>query len=140
MSGLIRSLGLALLLLSGNTGALAQDGGLFETKQFRSDVEELRYKSLVNELRCLVCQNQSIADSDADLAQQLRGEVHAMILDNRSDQEIMQFMTERYGDYVLFDPPLRWVTSLLWFGPFAFLVVGLGYLFVQIRKRARAAA
>jgi cytochrome c-type biogenesis protein CcmH len=108
----------------------------FRVVTFANAVQEKRYKSLINELRCLVCQNQTIADSDADLAQQLRREVHSMILDGRADSEIVSFMVERYGDFVLFNPPLKLVTSLLWFGPFLFLAIGLGYLFVQIRKRS----
>ena len=118
--------------------AIAQETA-FRTLAFHNEVQEQRYKSIINELRCLVCQNQSIADSDADLAQQLRAEVHAMILDGRADSEIVNFMVERYGEFVLFNPPLKLVTSLLWFGPFLFLGLGLTYLFIQIRKRTRAA-
>ena len=63
-----------------------------------------------------------------------------MLLDNRSDSEIVQFMVERYGDFVMFNPPLKLVTSMLWFGPALFLAIGLGYLYLQIRRRAKAAA
>jgi len=118
----------------------AQEGGLFQEVEFHTELQMQRYTSLVNELRCLVCQNQSIADSDADLANQLRAEVQTMILDNRSDQEIVQYMVDRYGDFVLFDPPLKWVTSILWFGPLLFLAIGLGYLYRQIRARSTSTA
>ena len=135
MSRLFLKMAPILLVLS--WAAESQETG-FRALAFAHTVQEQRYKSLINELRCLVCQNQSIADSDADLAQQLRGEVYAMILDGRADSEIVTFMVERYGDFVLFNPPLKWVTSLLWFGPFLFLATGLCYLFFQIRNRARS--
>jgi len=66
--------------------------------------------------------------------------VQAMIPDNRSDQEIVQYMVDRYGDFVLFDPPLKWITSILWFGPLLFLAIGLSYLYRQIRARSTATA
>ena len=89
---------------------------------------------MISELRCLVCQNQAISDSNADLARQLRDEVHERILAGESDEQILEFMTSRYGDYVLFSPPVRNSTVLLWGGPFVLLLLALGFLFQQIRK------
>lgn len=89
-----------------------------------------RYHALLHELRCVVCQNQSIAESDAPLAEDLRQQVAAQIRDGRSDSQIRRYLTERYGDFVLYNPPLKRSTWLLWFGPFALLliaVVGVGW-------------
>ncbi|HEY7906095.1 MAG TPA: cytochrome c-type biogenesis protein, partial [Wenzhouxiangella sp.] len=85
-----------------------------EPLPFRSDVEEIRFKALAEEIRCTVCQNQSLADSDAPLAQDLRQTLFFMIQDGRTDQEIRNFMVERYGDFVLYRPPLASHTLLLW--------------------------
>ncbi len=84
---------------------------------------EARLKALAVELRCLVCQNQTLADSNAPLAEDLRREVREMIAKNMSDQEIIDFLVERYGDFVLYRPPLRATTTLLWIGPFLLLAV-----------------
>src|SRR5690625_6214636 len=106
-----------------------------ETYPFSSELEETRFRSLIAELRCTVCQNQSLADSDAPLARDLRREVFGMLQDNRSDQEIRDFMVERYGEFVLYRPPLAGHTLLLWGGPVGLLVIGLATALVAIRKR-----
>ena len=97
---------------------------------------EARLKNLALELRCLVCQNQTIADSNADLAVDLRREVRAQIVKGRSDAEIKQYLVERYGDFVLYKPPVQANTSLLWFGPFGLLAVGFAVWWLFIRRRA----
>lgn len=91
---------------------------------FKDRNEEIRFQEITRELRCLVCQNQNIADSNADLARDLRDEVFAMMREGKSDDEIKQFMTERYGDFVLYRPPMKKSTWLLWFGPFVLLLAG----------------
>ncbi len=105
-----------------------------------SEPQADRYQKLVTELRCLVCQNQSIADSNAPLAADLRMQVREQILAGRSDDEIRSFVTERYSDFVLYRPPLRPSTWLLWFGPFLLLAVGLVVAWVYARRRARPVA
>lgn len=109
-----------------------------ETYPFSSELEETRFRSLIAELRCTVCQNQSLSDSDAPLARDLRREVFGMLQDNRSDQEIRDFMVERYGEFILYRPPLAGHTLLLWGGPVGLLVIGLATALVAIRKRRTA--
>ncbi len=96
---------------------------------------EARLKQLSLELRCLVCQNQTIADSNADLAVDLRREVRSQILKGKSDQEIKDYLVARYGDFVLYKPPVQSNTSLLWFGPFGLLIIGAIVWFMMVRKR-----
>ena len=98
---------------------------------------EARLKGLALELRCLVCQNQTLADSSAPLAEDLRREVREMIAKNMTDQEIIDFLVARYGDFVLYRPPLKATTMLLWLGPFLLLVVGGITLAVALRRRAK---
>jgi cytochrome c-type biogenesis protein CcmH len=100
---------------------------------------DLRLKRLESELRCLVCQNQTLADSNADLADDLRREVRELALAGKTDDEIKAYLVARYGDFVLYDPPLKMITSLLWLGPFALLVGGGALWWVVLRRRARAA-
>jgi cytochrome c-type biogenesis protein CcmH len=102
-------------------------------------VLEKRVMALTAELRCLVCQNQSLADSHADLAIDLKNQVRAMMKEGRSDAEIKAFMTDRYGDFVLYRPPVKATTWLLWIGPFVLFAVGLAALFAYIRRRRTAA-
>ncbi len=96
---------------------------------------EARLKGLADELRCLVCQNQTIADSNASLALDLRNEIREQIARGRSDDDIRAYMVERYGDFVLYRPPLKATTVLLWIGPFVLLALGAGILFMMVRKR-----
>ncbi|MEQ1792610.1 MAG: cytochrome c-type biogenesis protein [Nitrospira sp.] len=98
---------------------------------------EARLKALAVELRCLVCQNQTLADSNAPLAEDLRREVREMIAKNMSDQEIIDFLVERYGDFVLYRPPLRATTTLLWVGPFLLLGIGGTALVLALRRRQK---
>ena len=87
--------------------------------------QDAQFSHLLKELRCLVCQNQDLADSNAGLAKDLRNEVYELVKLGKSDNEIIQFLTARYGDFILFNPPVKGVTLLLWFGPALFLGVGL---------------
>ena len=97
---------------------------------------EARLKHLAVELRCLVCQNQTLADSNAPLAEDLRREVREMISKDMSDKEIIDFLVARYGDFVLYRPPLKASTTLLWVGPFVLLTVGAAALVITLRRRA----
>lgn len=99
-----------------------------------------RYDRLINELRCLVCQNNSIADSNAGLAADLRREVRSLLLAGKSDAEILSFMTDRYGDFVLYRPPFVARTWLLWLAPVLLLVVGAFIAMRIVRARAALAA
>lgn len=102
------------------------------------DALDLRLRRLESGLRCLVCQNQTLAESDADLAADLRREVRALALAGKSDDEIRQYLVARYGDFVLYDPPLKAETWLLWFGPFALLAVGMVTWYAVGRHRRAA--
>jgi cytochrome c-type biogenesis protein CcmH len=100
---------------------------------------DVRLKRLESELRCLVCQNQTLADSNADLADDLRREVRELALAGKTDAEIKAYLVARYGDFVLYDPPLKGITSLLWLGPFALLVGGGALWWIVLRRRERGA-
>ena len=102
-------------------------------------VLEARVMSLAAELRCLVCQNQTIADSNADLAVDLRNQVREMLRRGQTPEQVLEFMTARYGDFVLYRPPLAAKTLLLWFGPGLMLVAGLSVLLMVLRRRTRLA-
>ena len=115
--------------------ALAQTGNYVPEKP-ADPATETRLKTLAEELRCLVCQNQTIADSNADLAVDLRREVRNQILQGRSDAEIKNYLVSRYGDFVLYKPPVQGNTALLWFGPLALLIVGAGIWLVFVRRRS----
>ena len=106
-----------------------------EVHQFKSQQQEQRYKTLINELRCLVCQNQNLADSNAELAQDLRKKVYNMVMEDKSDKQIHEYMVDRYGDFVLYRPPFKMRTYLLWTGPFLILATGLILLITYIHKR-----
>jgi cytochrome c-type biogenesis protein CcmH len=98
---------------------------------------EARMTRITSELRCLVCQNQTIADSSADLAADLRRETRELLKQGKSDREVVDYMTARYGDFVLYRPPVRATTMLLWFGPALMLAVGATGLVVVLRRRSR---
>jgi cytochrome c-type biogenesis protein CcmH len=102
------------------------------------EAAERRFNAIVAELRCLVCQNESLADSSAELAHDLRREIRNMVEAGRSEDEIMAFMVGRYGDFVRYRPPLKGSTVLLWFGPALLFAGGVGGLFVCLRRRAHA--
>jgi cytochrome c-type biogenesis protein CcmH len=104
--------------------------------EFNEPTTELRFKKLIEELRCLVCQNQSLADSQAGLAQDLRNEVYRMVIAGDSDKEIIAYMVSRYGDFVLYRPPVKNTTYFLWFGPFLMLLIAIIVIARVIRLRA----
>lgn len=132
--GWVRAALLAMgLALAGN--ALAID----TEHDFADPVLQSRYENITRELRCLVCQNETIADSNATLAVDLRREVHKMIADGKSDQEIKDFMLARYGDFVLYKPRLTGKNLLLWAAPVLFLLFGVFAAVRFIRKRAEEA-
>ena len=106
--------------------------------EFSDSASEQRYLELIEEIRCLVCQNQSLADSNAGLAQDLRAEIHRMIEAGQGDEQIIEFLVRRYGDFVLYRPPLKGNTWLLWFGPFLLLAGALAIAVILIRRQARA--
>jgi cytochrome c-type biogenesis protein CcmH len=100
---------------------------------------EARMLAIASELRCLVCQNQTIADSHAGLALDLRQEIREMLAKGQTDQQVRDFMTQRYGDFILYKPPVRPSTVLLWFGPAVLAIGGLIVLWAILRRRARMA-
>lgn len=106
-----------------------------ESREFKHPEQEKNYYELIDELRCLVCQNQTIADSNADLAKDLRRQVYEMLQQGKTRQNIIDYMLARYGDFVLYRPPLKSKTFLLWAGPLIFLILGLMFLFIYIRKK-----
>ncbi len=108
-----------------------------EIKQFKNAEQEQRYKNIIDELRCLVCQNQNLADSNAGLAVDLRNKVYKMILAGDDDEAIYDYMVTRYGDFVLYRPPFKATTFLLWVGPFIILALGLFVLIRFIRQRKK---
>ncbi|RMG28858.1 MAG: cytochrome c-type biogenesis protein CcmH [Gammaproteobacteria bacterium] len=126
-----------ILLLAG----LPQAGAVIEIHQFDDPAQEALYDQLTHELRCLVCQNQNLADSHADLAKDLREEIYEMVRAGKGKQQIIDFMVQRYGDFVLYRPPVKPLTLPLWLGPFALLSLALAvYAFIVYRRSRRGAA
>ena len=99
--------------------------------------QDAQFSHLLRELRCLVCQNQDLADSNASLANDLRNEVYELVKKGNSDDEIVHYLTARYGDFILFKPPVKAVTALLWYGPVLFLLLGLFIFWRTCLKRTR---
>ncbi|MFT6394480.1 MAG: cytochrome c-type biogenesis protein CcmH [Methylophilaceae bacterium] len=125
---MIRNLSLVLLLA-------------FATSSFANEIVtdsriDARLRQLSTELRCLVCQNSTLADSDAPLAQDLRREIRKLMEAGKTDEEIVAYLVERYGDFVTFRPPVNASTALLWFGPFIMLIIGAITLVIVLKKRA----
>ncbi len=111
-----------------------------EARDMAADpVLEKRMIGLAEKLRCLVCQNESLASSHAELAEDLRREVREQMQKGLSDDEIVDYLVSRYGDFVLYEPPFKSYTLLLWLGPFALLLIGAGVLVFQLRKRRTVA-
>ncbi len=135
----VRWLLLALLLCL-SQAALAQPAGDPSPLPFRDAAEEARFHALAAELRCVQCQNQSLADSNARIAQDLRREVLVLMQQGHSDAQIKQFLVERYGQFVLYRPQLESGTWLLWFGPGLVLIAGALVLVRVVRRRARQVA
>ena len=122
---------LLLCLLSSVVVAQVQQ----EDRPSDDPVIEQRLAKLSHELRCLQCQNQTLADSPAGLATDLRNEIRAQMKAGKSDEEILAFLTQRYGDFILYKPRVTFTTYLLWFGPFVLLLGGLYVLFLYIKRR-----
>ena len=120
---------LPLLTFAGEARDLAKD-----------PVIEKRMVALAENLRCLVCQNESLASSHSELAEDLRREVRELIQKGLSDQEIKDYLVARYGDFVLYEPPLKNSTLVLWLGPFGLLLAGFGVLFLQLKNRRKLMA
>ena len=129
-----------LLLLSFFiTLPLALYAGSIETYTFKDPEQEATYKELIKELRCLVCQNQDIADSNAELAQDLRRQTYEMVTAGKSRDDVADYMVQRYGDFVLYRPPFKMKTLLLWVGPPLFLLLSLLFLVKFLRNRPKKA-
>jgi cytochrome c-type biogenesis protein CcmH len=122
---------LLTLLIAG--GALAKEAAPLAA----DESVEKRLINIAEELRCLVCQNESLAGSHADLAEDLRREVRSLIKQGKTDQEIKDFLVSRYGDFVLYRPPVKPTTWALWIGPFVFLIVGIAGLVAYLRRRGK---
>jgi cytochrome c-type biogenesis protein CcmH len=138
---LMRPASIAALLLALVVLAAFGQAGAREAPPAADDPAiEARMKKMAAELRCLVCQNQSLADSNADLAVDLRNQVRGQMLAGRSDAQIRDWLTERYGDFVLYRPPLRSSTVLLWLGPLLLLIVGVAALGLTLRRRRQRSA
>lgn len=131
----MKKIAVALLLLGVLNHAWAIDPLVFN-----NPAEEKRFNHLAAELRCLVCQNESLADSSAPLAQDLRREVKQLMDSGKSDAEIKAFLTDRYGDFVLYRPPFKSLSALLWIAPFAVLGFGVMLSLRALRARKSAAA
>jgi cytochrome c-type biogenesis protein CcmH len=131
---------LLLLALAGPAGATQMDAPQETGAAPGMSALDLRLKRLEGELRCLVCQNQTLADSNADLAEDLRREVRTLALAGQSDEQIKAYLVARYGDFVLYNPPVKPVTWTLWFGPFALLLGGGLVWWVVLRRRERMAS
>lgn len=126
-----RALLTAALLAWGGAGAYT-----LEEFQFTSPAQEQEFRDLIGKLRCLVCQNESLAGSQADLAQDLREEVYGMMQEGKGKDEIVAFLVARYGDFVLYQPPVKPSTYILWFGPFLLIGVG-GFLLLRALQRKK---
>lgn len=134
MIRLALSLLLAVAALNLPDSALAQ----VDTFEFETQEQQQRFRRLSNELRCPMCQNTNLTGSTGGVAEDLRREIHRMITEGMTDQEIEQFMFERYGDFIFYRPRLRTETALLWFGPLVFLVVG-GVVISNIIRKSKSA-
>jgi cytochrome c-type biogenesis protein CcmH len=131
---------LLIACLLGAAVGLGQVGAAraaIDTYEFKDEVERERFRSLTEELRCPKCQNQNIADSNAPIATDLRREIYRMLDDGRSDKEIVDFLVMRYGDFVMYKPPLDSRTWLLWYGPFGLLGLGAIVLCVLVLRRRK---
>ena len=128
------------LLLAAAALILALESAAKEPLIFMNPEQEARYNELTLELRCLVCQNQNLADSDAPLAQDLRREIYDMMQAGRSNEEIKMFLVDRYGDFVLYKPPVKSNTLALWLMPAVLLLIGGLVIVFIVRKRTRMLA
>jgi len=114
--------------------------GAIDTYEFKSEADRERYRTLVEELRCPKCQNQNIADSNAPIAMDLRREIYRMLDEGQDNEQIVDYLVARYGDFVRYKPPVNAKTLVLWYGPIALLVLGFVVLAVILIRRRRGAA
>ncbi|MFT3756121.1 MAG: cytochrome c-type biogenesis protein CcmH [Pseudoxanthomonas sp.] len=128
---------LSLLLAGLPLLAFAQSSAPALPQQFRDAAEETRFHQLTGELRCVMCQNQSLADSNAQIAHDLRREVLDLMHQGKTDQQIKDFLVERYGEFVLYKPQMEKRTWLLWFGPFVLLLLGVAIMVRVLRRQPR---
>ena len=135
MRSFLQMLFVALLAFGGIAHAQA-----IEPMPFKDHAQELRFQHLTHQLRCPMCQNETLADSNAPIARDLRNQIFRMMQQGRSDEEIKQYLVARYSKFVLYDPPLTPGTCLLWFGPLLILLGGAGAVLMVIRKRSRGIA
>jgi cytochrome c-type biogenesis protein CcmH len=131
-SGLLRVLFVMMLVFSGLAHAQA-----IEPMPFVTHAQEVRFQHLTHELRCPMCQNESLADSNAPIARDLRNQIFKMMQQGQSDEQIKAYLVDRYSSYVLYDPPLSGGTWLLWFGPLLILLGGAGVVVMALKKRSR---
>ncbi|NGP54702.1 cytochrome c-type biogenesis protein [Thioalkalivibrio sp. XN8] len=131
-------LALAAAVVLASSPVFAEEGVLAMNPEdtFATPEQLVRYERLINEFRCVVCQNQSVAESNVDLARDLRRITRDMILEGKTDEEIKAFMTDRYGDFVLYDPPLKPITYLLWGAPVILLLVGAAVMVTVVGRRS----
>lgn len=134
MNKVVDMIFMALLMLL-NTSIVYSDQ--YDRYPFENLAQQEQFYSLIKELRCLVCQNQDLLDSNAPLAEDLRGEVYNMVNDGQSDRAILAYLTDRYGDYILFQPPFNKITVLLWLGPFTLFMMAILILLFVIKRRNR---
>lgn len=127
---------MVLFLFTVSLSAFAQKTDVQEPLLFANQQQQERFNKLTEELRCLVCQNQNLADSDAPLAHDLRREVHEMVLAGRTNEQVKEFLVTRYGDFVLYRPPVQKNTYLLWLAPLVLLLMGALILRSSIKKRS----
>jgi len=136
----VRAASLSLLILFSLTlglqGFSMSAHAAVDTFEFATDEQQHRFRTMSDEFRCPMCQNTSLTGSNGGVAEDLRREIYLMIMDGKTDQEIEQFMYERYGDFVFYKPRLKLTTILLWFGPLLFFLVG-GWLILGIVRRAK---
>ncbi len=130
----LRALLCALAVLV-SASAIAQVKGDVAPPEFRDQFEEVRFRDLTHQLRCVMCQNQSLADSDAEIARDLRNELLVLMRQGKTDAEIRDFMVARYGEFVLYKPRLESHTVLLWFGPAALVLIGGVLVFLLVRRQ-----
>ncbi|WP_341938868.1 cytochrome c-type biogenesis protein [Marinimicrobium sp. C2-29] len=130
------TLGLALVVMASAGGAMAA----VDVRDFDSESDRQRYQSFIDEMRCPKCQNQNLAGSDSPIAEDLRDQVYRLIDEGKSDKEIIDFMVERYGEYILYRPRLSPATLVLWLTPVVLMLVGIVVLIRVVLKRRRTAA
>jgi cytochrome c-type biogenesis protein CcmH len=131
------ALAMLLVCFAGTFARSAADQAVDAFGQLKDPVLQARYERITGQLRCLVCQNESIADSNVELASDLRRQVREMLVAGRSDDAILDFMTDRYGEFVRFSPPLEAKTLLIWGAPFAMMLLGGVIIYRVARQRSR---